>query len=111
MRVLPKVSPQAKIKLQQLFFRIKQFYGFNQEDIHDLILWVYVHNPLGEEDLAAYGNAELLVQSASKFKTWKKHNGRLCETHGVRHAIFNTIDSETATDDFLTQLFAVTDDI
>lgn len=98
------IGPQQKLALQKAFFVLKQNFHIPQNDIKNLIYFMYTHNPCKVEDLAEYGCVGMLQQVAPLYRRWYKGNGELILRMGLRKAITKTIPVASDVDDYLAGL-------
>jgi hypothetical protein len=94
-------SAQTKIMLNTHLHRIRAQFKLPPYEMKPLIYFRYVHNPLGYNDIAKYGNLYNLPKTIHAFRTWKASNKELIDEVGIFPAINATAPELCQVDSYL----------
>jgi hypothetical protein len=102
----PKINPsnisqQAKLNFNSYVHRIKSGYNIQGEELKDVMLYMYLHNPLALDDLREYGKILNMERSVDQYTYWRYNNRQLITEVGRTEAIYATATKYNKVDDAL----------
>lgn len=94
-------NAEAKITLNVIFHRLRTKFKLNPYDLKPLILFGYLHNPLGYADIKRYGRTGTLMGMVKPYRSWQRANMDLVKEVGVTKALMQTVPDINEVDHYL----------